>query len=203
MTKSLVDICNTVIDYYHTHADKYFDRYEEQRAGDHCHYCLKHIAPPPSRILDIGSGSGRDAAFFSAKGYQVTAVEPAREFRERAAKKHATHPIQWIDDRLPELETFSASDDFDHIHLSAVLFHLPREQTRPVLKRLHNLLKKSGTLFVGLRVGPDDLNRPMFDVNKDWVIQQSESLFTVVHTEESQDDFNRSDVTWQRVMLKK
>ena len=31
-----------------------------------------------ARILDVGSGSGRDACYFQNHGYQVTALEPSK-----------------------------------------------------------------------------------------------------------------------------
>ena len=31
-----------------------------------------------ARILDVGSGSGRDACYFQKQGYQVTALEPSK-----------------------------------------------------------------------------------------------------------------------------
>ena len=30
------------------------------------------------KILDVGSGSGRDACYFQKQGYQVTALEPSK-----------------------------------------------------------------------------------------------------------------------------
>lgn len=39
-------------------------------------------------VLDVGSGSGRDAAEFAKRGYAVTAVEPVAELRERAREIH-------------------------------------------------------------------------------------------------------------------
>ena len=31
-----------------------------------------------AKILDVGSGSGRDACYFQKQGYQVTALEPSK-----------------------------------------------------------------------------------------------------------------------------
>src|SRR6202035_2712751 len=41
------------------------------------HRAVLHLMPTaPSRVLDIGSGTGRDAAWFAAQGHRVVAVEP-------------------------------------------------------------------------------------------------------------------------------
>ena len=39
-----------------------------------------------ARILDVGSGSGRDACYFQKKGYQVTALEPSKKSLQRNPK---------------------------------------------------------------------------------------------------------------------
>ncbi|MFT5585347.1 MAG: SAM-dependent methyltransferase [Cognaticolwellia sp.] len=45
----------------------------------------------PAPVLDIGAGSGRDAAYFAERGHPVTAVEPFGPFRRTAALNHP-HP---------------------------------------------------------------------------------------------------------------
>ena len=41
---------------------------------------LANLLPaPPALVIDIGSGTGRDAGAFVTAGYDVIAVEPARE----------------------------------------------------------------------------------------------------------------------------
>ena len=192
-----------IIRYYHEHAAARFD-YFEQAAVKHCDYSLQFIVPAPARILDVGSGSGRDAAYFAQLGYQVTAIEPAKELRKLAMQKH-THPaIEWVDDRLPELPAFAhISQAYDHIHLSAVIFHLPPEQIRTALEQMHRLLKPEGTMYIGLRIGPSDPERPMFAINADDIVSQSEGLFTMMHNELSDDSLARQDIRWSNMMLKK
>ena len=59
-------------------------------------------------VLDIGAGSGRDAAWFAARGHSVVAVEPAASLRAEARARHPEPSIEWLDDRLPELEAVTA-----------------------------------------------------------------------------------------------
>lgn len=191
-----------IIGYYRENAEERFE-YFERTKSNHCDYFLNFITPPPGKILDVGSGSGRDSAFFANKGYDVIAVEPAHELRELAAKKHSFPNIEWFDDRLPELEKFKNEGIFDNILLSTVIFHLPETETRKIIERLHVLLKKDGMVFIGLRNGPSDTRRPMFNITKEWIISQSQDLFTVVAIEESEDDYKRENVSWSRMVLKK
>jgi SAM-dependent methyltransferase len=55
-------------------------------------------------LLDVGAGSGRDAAWFVGRGWDVVAVEPAERMRQEAQRRHPDAPICWLSDRLPRLE---------------------------------------------------------------------------------------------------
>src|SRR4051812_13017186 len=61
---------------YADESEELFKCYESFSAAD-AHRTVLHLIPAtPSRILDIGSGTGRDAAWFAASGHHVVAVEP-------------------------------------------------------------------------------------------------------------------------------
>ena len=59
---------------------------------------LSFFPTSSSRVLDVGSGIGRDAHTFYEMGHRVTAVEPLYEFVEAAKKLFPATDIQWIDD---------------------------------------------------------------------------------------------------------
>jgi protein-L-isoaspartate O-methyltransferase len=61
--------------WYDAHASDLVGRYEAVDAAN-LHNWLRGLLPDtPGTVLDIGAGSGRDAAWFSAQGYDVIAVE--------------------------------------------------------------------------------------------------------------------------------
>ena len=48
------------------------------------HACILHLLPKTgAMVLDVGSGTGRDAAALAAMGHEVVAVEPMSEFLAR------------------------------------------------------------------------------------------------------------------------
>jgi SAM-dependent methyltransferase len=137
------------------------------------HKDVLHLIPPsPSRVLDIGAGTGRDAAALAAMGHQIVAVEPVAEFRIRAAALHPSPHIEWLDDHLPELARLTARGDrFDLILLSAVWMHLDAEQRRRAMSRVASLLLSAGVMVLSLRHGPVPPARRMFDVSGDETIR--------------------------------
>ena len=115
--------------FYDLHAERLFDEYEAI-AFEVAHACFEdHLPKKPGMVLDVGAGSGRDAAWFAQRGHQVFAVEPAAGLRDRAASHHEHPGILWIDDRMPELHRIRSSGaSFDTVWVSAVWMHLAGHQ---------------------------------------------------------------------------
>ncbi len=75
--------------------------------------------------MDIGAGTGRDAAALARRNFQVHAVEPTAKLRAHGQRLHMDSNIVWTDDSLPDLEQVHAGGErFDLILMTAVLMHL-------------------------------------------------------------------------------
>lgn len=122
----------------------------------------------PGAVLDIGAGSGRDAAALAGLGHRVLAVEPTAELRSLGRRIHADRAIEWIDDSLPELRVLRGRDErFDLILLTAVWMHLDSRQRESAMASIAGLLVPGGQVFLSLRHGPVPAGRRMFDVSPD------------------------------------
>jgi protein-L-isoaspartate O-methyltransferase len=98
------------------------------------------IPPAPARTVDIGAGTGRDAAGFAAMGHTVTAVEPTAEMRDTAMALHPSPRIEWVDDSLPDLALLHArGEEFDVVMLTAVWMHLDERQRQRTMPRIAGL----------------------------------------------------------------
>ena len=64
------------LEYYARHAREVSERYEGVGSDDGIAYYVRYAFPEPCKILDVGCGSGRDAARLLANGYDVYGVEP-------------------------------------------------------------------------------------------------------------------------------
>jgi protein-L-isoaspartate O-methyltransferase len=109
------------IEGYAEEAEALLQQYESIRFED-VHRQVRHLFPAaPSHVLDIGAGTGRDAAGFAALGHRVLAVEPTAALRTKAATFHPSPNIEWLDDSLPDLASVvSRGEKFDVVMLTAV-----------------------------------------------------------------------------------
>jgi SAM-dependent methyltransferase len=150
---------------YAEEADDLFRRYESI-SGAETHKAVLHLIPAtPARILDVGAGTGRDAAWFAEMGHRVVAVEPTEAMRLPAMQLHPSPRIEWLDDSLPELALVrSRGEPFDLILLSAVWMHFDAAQRREAMASLAALLRRGGTLIMRVRHGPVPPGRRMFEI---------------------------------------
>lgn len=155
---------------YGADADVLVKRYEGVAFAD-VHRDILHLLPSaPSRILDIGAGTGRDAAAFAGMGHAVVAVEPTAELRTHGQRLHHQSKIHWIDDSLPNLDHVhehlrARGELFDLIMLTGVWMHLDASERERGMGRVADLLRSGGLLILQLRHGPAPPGRRTFEVS--------------------------------------
>jgi SAM-dependent methyltransferase len=120
-----------------------------------------------ARILDVGAGTGRDAAWLAGKGHQVVAVEPVDELRDAGRKLHPSSRIHWIKDRLPLLGTLPVDASYNLILAIGVWQHLMPNDHERAIKVLAKRLAANGRMIVSLRHGPGPRSRPTFPADPD------------------------------------
>jgi SAM-dependent methyltransferase len=117
------------------------------------------------RAIDVGAGSGRDAAGLASRGWDVLAVEPSIDMLREAIQRHPQQGIRWIQDYLPTLgSVVSERQRFDLILCNAVWMHLDAAERAIAMKTLRKLGGRGGLLVITLRHPPDP-QRHMFDVS--------------------------------------
>lgn len=189
---------------YHRGFREFAETYEAFGFEDIHADSVPFLASTPGLMLDIGAGSGRDAAWFAARGWQVVAVEPADALRQEAARIHQSPDIRWVDDRLPALSGIHRLGiGFDLIWLSGVWMHIPPDDRRRAIRKIATLLKPGGRLIITLRHGPTPPDRPMWPVDANEVerLGIDHGLALRVATERQPDRGGRPDVRWQTVIL--
>jgi SAM-dependent methyltransferase len=185
---------------YAEEADALTRQYESVRFVDVHGPVLQLLPTAPSRVLDIGAGTGRDAAALAAMGHRVTAVEPTQAFRDRAVLLHPSPRIEWVEDYLPHLSGLTRRDDrFDVVMLTAVWIHLDPEQRAQAMRTVASLLRPGGLLAMTLRHGPAPPGRRrLFETSADETIDlaRAHRLTLAVNVEHQADFYGRPEVTW-------
>lgn len=192
------------IAWYEANAESIVMRYENIDAAA-IHGWVESLLPAaPATVLDIGAGSGRDAAYFASKGYDVFAVEPSRQMRELGAKFHPHAEFQWIEDQLPLLANiFSYGLSFDIILLNAVWMHVaPSDQPR-AFRKMINLLKPGGLLLMSLPQDHPEEERGFFMVSKEDVesLARNHGAYVERHLV-SDDHCGRRELRWDNLAIR-
>jgi SAM-dependent methyltransferase len=190
---------------YAEEAPELLKRYESISFADH-HRMVMHLIPTvPGRVLDIGAGTGRDAAGFVGLGHSVVAVEPTEELRRGAMLLHPSPMIEWIDDSLPDLAAVrTRGEEFDVVMLSAVWMHLDALQRRQAMPTVIALVRNGAVVILSLRHGPVPPGRRMFEVSAEETIALAQPLgLRCTLNQEAEPSLRQPGVSWTRLAFRK
>ena len=100
-----------------------------------------------AKILDVGSGSGRDACYIQKHGYQVTALEPSKNLC-REIRKVFSGEIECSD-----IQNYQPAERYDGIWACASLIHLQEEEILCFFEKIEQLLKANGIIYISGKNG--------------------------------------------------
>jgi len=190
---------------YSEEAGQLFSRYDTV-TFEAVHGSVRHLFPQElSIILDIGAGTGRDAAYLANIGHNVVAVEPTDELRIPASQRYTQ--VEWIDDALPKLDKlYDRAGQFDLIMMTAVWMHLDVYERPTAMNIVAKLLKPKGLLIMSLRHGPHPSGRRMFNVSASDTVSLAEdeglkAIFETVRPSTGQLNAG-AGVTWSKLAFR-
>ena len=192
-------------EHYAEEAPELLKRYESISCAEAHHTVLHLIPKEPCRVLDIGAGTGRDAAGFAAMGHRVVAAEPTEEMRGGAMALHPSPLIEWLDDSLPDLAALRArGGQFDVVMLTAVWMHLDERQRRRAIPNVATLVRRGGAMIMTLRHGPVPPGRRMFEVSAEETIGLAAPLgLSCVLNRPAESSLRQPGVSWTRLAFRK
>jgi len=190
--------------WYEANAARLVGQYESVSPEALHHWLVPYLPKATSRVLDVGAGTGRDAAWLSSLGHNVVAVEPSGALRSEAQRLHPSASIQWIDDGLPGLDKVQRLGlSFDLILMSAVWMHIPPAERDRAFRKLITLLEPGGAIALTLRHGPAESCRGMYDVTLSEIERLAASHGAFIQkAEASEDVLGRGAVNWTQVVVR-
>ena len=104
---------------------------------------------PSGRILEIGSGVGKDAEDLIKLGYDYIGIDASNGLLELARKRNpsATFIQRYAHEIDPSL------GEFDGFWAAAVLLHIPKNEIQDSLFRISSVLKDGGIGFITMKEG--------------------------------------------------
>ncbi len=105
------------------------------------------LLPENGKVLDVGCGSGRDAAYFQEEGLNTIAIELADGMIEEAKKQN----INAI--KMDLLDLKFLNNEFAGIWCMATLSNIPKSETKKIIKDFHKILKPDGVIYIAVKEG--------------------------------------------------
>ena len=179
-------------------------RYEAVSAEHVNDWLIDLIPHEKACILDVGSGSGRDAAWLARLGHDVIAVEPNPTMRKECERLHADKTFRLLADRLPDLSaTFRTGLSFDFILVNAVWMFVAPSHRERAFRKLVTLLKPGGKIAITLRQGPVEVDRGMHPVSTGEIERLARRHGAYLEpTQRAADFLGRRQISWTRIIVR-
>jgi SAM-dependent methyltransferase len=193
-------------DWYGAHVEEVSARFEALLPDD-VHAWVADLVPEGSTglAMDLGAGTGRDAAWLARRGFDVVAVEPSPQMLETAKLLHAEPNIRWIGDSLPALAKVRRLGlAFNFILLSGVWMFVPPAERARAFRKLITLLKPGGRIAFTLRMGDLASDRGMHPAS----LAEIETLarghgVAVERIVETPDLAGREGIWWANIVVRR
>lgn len=104
------------------------------------------LIPWQGKILEIGSGAGRNAAHITEHGYDLECTEAVPEFVEIMKQKG-------LSARVLNILTEEIGAVYDMVFANGVLVHFTPEQSQQVFAKVHDALNAGGIFALSVKMG--------------------------------------------------
>ncbi len=105
------------------------------------------LLPPGASILELGCGAGDHSAVMLERGFSVRPTDGSPEMADVASRRLGRPVEPMLFDDLDE------QDAYDGVWASACLLHVPRDELRGILARIHRALKPAGVFYASFKIG--------------------------------------------------
>lgn len=203
----MTDIHRLNSQYYFYHAIRYANSTYQVDMDELYQIFIDNLPDSNQHILDLGCGSGRDAAYFAGLGYQVMAIDGSQALIDWA-KSHYGEQIEWQCMAFLQMPFQNMRRQFTGIWACASLLHVPYVELPFLFKNLLNTLKDNGVFYASFKYGDSeriDEGRFFCDMNEariDKIIASLDKPFTFKTWITEDQRVDRQD-KWLNLMVSK
>ena len=148
-----------------------------------------------AKILDVGSGSGRDACYFQKQGYQVTALEPSQNLCREIRKVFSGEIV------CSNIQNYRPAEGYDGIWACASLIHLQEGEVLQFFFKIDRYLNDNGIVYIsgknGIHTGEAEDGRYFLEFSE----QLIEKILTVNEQLELEQLWYNKDVSGRKGFL--
>lgn len=134
------------LEYYERNAESYFKVTRDADLSPLYDRFTKRL-PQGARILDAGSGSGRDTLAFLRRGYAVSAFDSSPALCELSTW------LTGVRTRVLRFQELEDEEEYDGIWACASLLHVPEAELPDAIARLVHALTLGGVLYMSFKHG--------------------------------------------------
>jgi len=201
---------HSTLNYYSQNSLKVAERYESADVTQ-LHEFLSSSLESGGRLLELGCGSGRDAAFMVSQGFNVLATDGSASMVEQAKLHHPELSAHVVHLKLPD-GLSNALGIFDGIYAVAVLMHLSVQEIENTITAVNSLLATKGRFVFSVPARRDDVTKNEFDskgrrfttLSPDgWRNLCQKCNLQIVRTMISWDGLGRGGIVWINCLVEK
>ena len=133
--------------------------WHEQPAPSDLHDIVKRFFIVGGMTADIGCGSGREVAWLDANAFPTKGFDASEGLLAEARARYPQFAFTLAE--LPDLRGIAA-DAYDNVLCETVIMHLDREQIAPSVRRMLEIVKPGGILYLSWRVTEGDDQRDKY-----------------------------------------
>jgi 2-polyprenyl-3-methyl-5-hydroxy-6-metoxy-1,4-benzoquinol methylase len=130
--------------------------WHEQPAPSDLHDIVKRFFIANGLTADIGCGSGREVAWLDANGFPPKGFDASEGLLAEARTRYPQ--LEFAHAELPDLRGI-ATNTYDNVLCETVIMHLDREQIVESVRRMIEIVKPGGILYLSWRVTEGESQR--------------------------------------------
>lgn len=143
-----IDYVSVNRNFYENNAEAYANYTAQMLDLEWLEKFAAHVRPG-GKVLDVGSASGRDSAWFASHGFEVLGIDISESLVEIA-----TNLVPNAHFAVMDLMNLDFPDEsFDGIWCSCVLLHISRADAPLAVQEMANKLRPEGVLYLLVKEG--------------------------------------------------